>query len=173
MTARIAIVGAGEVGAATAFALLRGSLYSELLLPEPAIPALANGEVASDPASLALHEHARKAASAAAGTLPFLALGLGPSSAALEDEPVQASGANPAAVPNRAKDSGDSLPAPYKTTSLPLSDRLAARDRAYTLLSTGGAGPVRPRPAVQAHGGERLRPPDALAGPRTLQRGGP
>ncbi|KAH0830869.1 hypothetical protein AYO21_11682 [Fonsecaea monophora] len=32
MTARIAIVGAGEVGAATAFALLRGSLYSELLL---------------------------------------------------------------------------------------------------------------------------------------------
>ncbi|XWW94898.1 hypothetical protein V2A60_002847 [Cordyceps javanica] len=110
-------------------------LYSELLLPEPAIPALANGEVASDPASLALHEHARKAASAAAGTLPFLALGLGPSSAALEDEPVQASGANPAAVPNRAKDSGDSLPAPYKTTSLPLSDRLAARDRAYTLLS--------------------------------------
>ncbi|OQU96551.1 lactate/malate dehydrogenase, NAD binding domain-containing protein isoform 1 [Cladophialophora immunda] len=32
MTARIAIVGAGEVGAATAYALLRGSLYSELLL---------------------------------------------------------------------------------------------------------------------------------------------
>ena len=32
MTSRIAIVGAGEVGAAAAYALLRGSLYGELLL---------------------------------------------------------------------------------------------------------------------------------------------
>lgn len=32
MTTRIAIIGAGEVGAAAAYALLRGSLYSELLL---------------------------------------------------------------------------------------------------------------------------------------------
>ena len=32
MTARIAIIGAGEVGAAAAYALLRGSCYSELLL---------------------------------------------------------------------------------------------------------------------------------------------
>jgi hypothetical protein len=29
----------------------------------------------------------------------------------------------------------DGLPAPYKATCLPLADRLAARDRAYTLLS--------------------------------------
>jgi L-lactate dehydrogenase len=32
MTSRIAIVGVGEVGAAAAYALLRGSLYGELLL---------------------------------------------------------------------------------------------------------------------------------------------
>jgi L-lactate dehydrogenase len=32
MTSRIAIVGAGEVGASAAYALLRGSLYVELLL---------------------------------------------------------------------------------------------------------------------------------------------
>jgi len=32
MTSRIAIVGTGEVGAAAAYALLRGSLYGELLL---------------------------------------------------------------------------------------------------------------------------------------------
>lgn len=33
-------------------------------------------------------------------------------------------------------DEDDQLPAPYKATSLPLVDRLAARDRAYALLST-------------------------------------
>jgi L-lactate dehydrogenase len=32
MTSRIAIVGAGQIGAAAAYALLRGSLYGELLL---------------------------------------------------------------------------------------------------------------------------------------------
>ncbi|EJP70035.1 filamentation protein [Beauveria bassiana ARSEF 2860] len=108
-------------------------IYSEKLLPEPAIPALANSEVASDPASIALYEH-RKAASAATASLPSIALGLGPSNAA-DNEPIPTPGANPTSVLKRAKDSGDDLPAPYKTTSLPLSDRLAARDRAYTLLS--------------------------------------
>ncbi|KAJ6781847.1 hypothetical protein PWT90_08149 [Aphanocladium album] len=110
-------------------------IYSETLLPEAAIPALQNNEIASDPASVAVYEHNLKAAStAAAHALPSVALGLGPS-VALENEPVLAPGAKPTAVFNRAKDSSDNLPAPYKTTSLPLSDRLAARDRAYTLLS--------------------------------------
>ncbi|KAJ4165530.1 hypothetical protein LMH87_007160 [Akanthomyces muscarius] len=110
-------------------------IYSETLLPEPAIPALANSEIASDPASVALYEHSRKTAAAGASTLPFLALGLGPSAAIDDDEPALAPGVQSTAVFNRAQDSSDNLPAPYKTTSLPLSDRLAARDRAYTLLS--------------------------------------
>lgn len=109
-------------------------IYSETLPPEPAIPALANSETGSDPASVALYEHSRKAASAGASTLPFLALGLGPS-AAVDDEPVLPPGTQPTAVFKSAQDSSDNLPAPYKTTSLALSDRLAARDRAYTLLS--------------------------------------
>ncbi|OAA56453.1 Tetratricopeptide-like helical [Cordyceps fumosorosea ARSEF 2679] len=104
-------------------------IYSETLLPQPAIPALVNGEVASDPASVALHEHARKAALAAAGILPSVALGLGPS-VVVDDEPTAALYRTGASSP-----SDDGLPAPYKTTSLPLSDRLAARDRAYTLLT--------------------------------------
>lgn len=111
-------------------------IYSEQLLPAPTIPALENDEIASDPASVALYEHERKVALAAASTLPSLALGLGPSPAAAEDETILAPGAKPTAVLNRRFRSGsDSLPAAYKTTSLPLSDRLAARDRAYTLLS--------------------------------------
>ncbi|OAR04414.1 hypothetical protein LLEC1_07012 [Akanthomyces lecanii] len=107
-------------------------IYSETLLPEPAIPALAKSEIASDPASVALYEHSRKTAAAGASTLPFLALGLGPSAAIDDDEPA---GVQSNAVFSHAQDSSDDLPAPYKTTSLPLSDRLAARDRAYTLLS--------------------------------------
>lgn len=78
----------------------------------------------------------RKEATAAADALPFLALGLGPCSHAnAEDDLILAPGAKPTAVFSRPNDNSNSLPAPYKTTSLPLSDRLAARDRAYTLLS--------------------------------------
>lgn len=34
-----------------------------------------------------------------------------------------------------ARNEPDQLPAPYKATHLPLADRLAARERAFTLLS--------------------------------------
>lgn len=56
--------------------------------------------------------------------LPSLPLGLGP-----EVDTPELLKNQPVAVKN------DDLPAPYKATSLPISDRLAARDRAYTLLT--------------------------------------
>lgn len=59
-------------------------------------------------------------------TLPASPLGLGPSNdaAILPNEEIPAS-----------RNSPDQLPAPYKATHLPLVDRLAARERAFTLLS--------------------------------------
>ena len=62
---------------------------------------------------------------AAPKTLPFRPLGLGPSPIAQ---------LTPKTTDNESSESGD-LPAPYKARCLPLTDRLAARDRAYALLS--------------------------------------
>lgn len=90
-------------------------VYCEKLRPSPVIPPLENGEpaVTKFTQALAIRPDVPK-------TLPSSPLGLGPSliPAPLEDP----------------RDP-DHLPEPYKATCLPLVDRLAARDRAYALLS--------------------------------------
>ncbi|KAG9257220.1 uncharacterized protein F5Z01DRAFT_648147 [Emericellopsis atlantica] len=90
-------------------------LYAEVLRPTPPTPAPAAG-------STAMCSH--KAAEDTPKTLPTHPLGL-------RSTPV------PHTQPQRTSQTSisDDLPAPYKATCLPLSDRLAARDRAYTLLS--------------------------------------
>lgn len=60
-------------------------------------------------------------------TLPSAPLGLGPS-------PESSSGSGSDAATSSSH-RNDELPEPYKATCLPLVDRLAARDRAYALLS--------------------------------------
>ncbi|KAF5022806.1 hypothetical protein F66182_5148 [Fusarium sp. NRRL 66182] len=86
-------------------------IYSEDLLPPPTIHSL-------------LHINPGNTTSRhAVSPLPSTPLGLGPSTIT-----------QPA--PSTPTLDDDELPAAYKATRLPLVDRLAARDRAYTLLST-------------------------------------
>ncbi|OAQ70087.1 filamentation protein [Pochonia chlamydosporia 170] len=99
-------------------------IFSEKVLPPPTMPALDgldhNEKEGFQPPNQTYHKRF-------AGTLPSSPLGLGPSIAApissltLED--------------TVAKSKHDQLPVPYKATYLPLVDRLAARERAFTLLS--------------------------------------
>lgn len=96
-------------------------IYSEKLLPTPAVPPLENAEspspdVPSQAPFKSINYEAPK-------TLPSSPLGLGSQTASDVDSQ----------IPSRVGD--DHLPAPYKATHLPLVDRLAARDRAFTLLS--------------------------------------
>ncbi|KAI1492149.1 filamentation protein [Biscogniauxia mediterranea] len=110
-------------------------IYSEVLLPPPPIPGvgLPDGEATN----LVRTSTSFKAQSKSRDTLPVLLstpLGLGgnvsteSTVAASNTEPYPAlKPAGPPAI--------DALPAPHKAVSLPLIDRLAARDRAYGLLS--------------------------------------
>jgi hypothetical protein len=92
-------------------------MYTETLLPPPAIPSL----------ELPDRRDGRSAAKKTPRirTLPYIPLGLGPT--------------NPPETPAKAARPGTKtehqLVPPHKATSLPLVDRLAARDRAYGLLS--------------------------------------
>jgi Tfp pilus assembly protein FimV len=63
----------------------------------------------------------------ASSDIPSAPLGLGPTNA-------NASTATPQPIDNQTT-TRSQLPSPYKATSLPLADRLAARDRAYALLT--------------------------------------
>lgn len=108
-------------------------IYSEKLLPTPAIPPLDGHEFYDDtrlPRS--------STSPAPLKTLPYTPLGLVSDSCAAEavssgegdeKEETKAVGSD-----NDARDE-DELPAPYKASHLPLVDRLAARDRAFALLS--------------------------------------
>lgn len=98
-------------------------MYSEKLLPTPVVPPLDKAETLSDVSSPA---RPKRSNDEAPKTLPSYPLGLGPSTA----EPASAADGE---ASSRGAD--DQLPAPYKATRLPLVDRLAARDRAFTLLS--------------------------------------
>ncbi|KAI0127820.1 filamentation protein [Xylariales sp. AK1849] len=114
-------------------------LYSEVLLPNPPIPdiILPDGEPASVVSStpdLPTPTTTRPKAGRGPPALPSTPLGLGNdmSSAATPQLSSKSSFNNrkptqPATI--------EELPAPYKAVSLPLIDRLAARDRAYGLLS--------------------------------------
>ncbi|RFU73562.1 filamentation [Trichoderma arundinaceum] len=110
-------------------------IYSEKLLPTPAIPSLDGHEIFDDA------RHDRSATSTSAlKTLPYTPLGLvsdfctaeTPSSAegGEKEETKRAGSGSDSDTPDE-----DELPAPYKASHLPLVDRLAARDRAFTLLS--------------------------------------
>ncbi|KAL7792534.1 putative filamentation protein Rhf1 [Trichoderma ceciliae] len=108
-------------------------IYSEKLLPTPAIPSLDGHEIFNDA------RHPRSSSSPSAlKTLPYTPLGL-VSDLYTAEAPNSGEGgekedSKPAGSGRDSRDE-DELPAPYKASHLPLADRLAARDRAFTLLS--------------------------------------
>lgn len=97
-------------------------IYSEDLLPVPAIRPLDNSDSSSDSPTQTVARSTHEALQ----PLPSSPLGLGPSAST----PLSS-------VDNKTATrlADDQLPTPYKATCLPLVDRLAARDRAYALLS--------------------------------------
>ncbi|KAI9166618.1 hypothetical protein HJFPF1_02730 [Paramyrothecium foliicola] len=102
-------------------------IYSEELLPPPAIPPMNTYEPwvsATD------HENTRKPTADPAKSLPTVPLGLGATNLLTTS---RATTGSPAGI--IPSESDDQLTAPYKATRLSLIDRLAARDRAYALLS--------------------------------------
>ncbi|KAK1729688.1 filamentation protein [Colletotrichum acutatum] len=112
-------------------------IYSEKVLPPPAIPTLSVPENISSlsfpPPNLpkiAVPQHG----------LPSepLGLGSGASGAGTTGKTAAHQSATTASSVKSVErsDSDDKLPAPYKATSVPTIDRLAARDRAYGLLSS-------------------------------------
>ncbi|GAP91144.1 putative filamentation protein [Rosellinia necatrix] len=109
-------------------------VYSEVLLPVPAIPNI-NGELAIGEATNC-NVKAKKLGSGKPGSPgppPAAPLGLGSTM-----HPNLVSDTKRTRVPTQRAPgfpATDGLPAPYKANSLPLIDRLAARDRAYGLLS--------------------------------------
>ncbi|KAK5989931.1 hypothetical protein PT974_08194 [Cladobotryum mycophilum] len=108
-------------------------VYSEKLLPTPAIPPL-DGSESYDVASYIYSDTYLE--DPQLKTLPCTPLGLG--SELLISEPTHNADKDESKSQNSEGSSSsdeDQLPTPYKATRLPLMDRLAARDRAYTLLS--------------------------------------
>ncbi|KAI1766357.1 TPR-like protein [Hypoxylon sp. FL1150] len=112
-------------------------IYSEVLLPPPAIPSIALPESQSTnglpPKSKAQKAHTRAQKTGTLPALPSIPLGLGGSVADNIGSPL--SNKTPFLDYESNTSSVEELPAPYKAVSLPLVDRLAARDRAYGLLS--------------------------------------
>jgi hypothetical protein len=124
-------------------------IYTEKLLPPPVVPGLDLSalSVANESAftpndsttSLIVHNKEDKYA-----TLPSSPLGLGPTRPKPPAKPttpsvdIRVNGQSPhepASTPTSSTLLGPQLPLPHMATSLPLNDRLAARDRAYGLLS--------------------------------------
>lgn len=105
-------------------------IYAEVLSPVPAIPGIAepDGQPINIDETTANHDGLalRPKSVLALPALPLGPLGLGE---------VTGSPATPKQQPPTRSLSTEELPAPYKAKSLPLVDRLAARDRAYGLLS--------------------------------------
>ena len=99
-------------------------IYGQTLLPRPPIPSVGAAESNSDPSALD-------------------SLSKPPSPPSLPSEPLGLGSIKPKRSVSRGRDRDkgagtdvdEQLPVPYKATSLPLVDRLAARDRAYGLLS--------------------------------------
>lgn len=119
-------------------------IYTEKLLPPPAVPGL-------DLSGLSLTNDSIFAPTTDASTLttpsqegkfpalPSAPLGLGPTKPKTKAKPAEPNGHLPSLSSPAATTSssllGPPLPPPHRATSLPLNDRLAARDRAYGLLS--------------------------------------
>jgi hypothetical protein len=128
-------------------------IYTEKLLPPPAVPGLDLGGLsltddgifasATDGSTTAAQNKQDKFP-----PLPSTPLGLGPTKPNSNSKPkptrTEPNGhppSPPSSPPPTSQTSpsssflGPPLPPPHKATSLPLNDRLAARDRAYALLS--------------------------------------
>lgn len=106
-------------------------IYSEDLLPPPAIPSI-TGELALE------HSPNRpaKAKKSKPNTSGLSATPLGLGDGIRQDAVASTAERRRARTrPASTLPATDELPAPYKADSLPLIDRLAARDRAYGLLS--------------------------------------
>ncbi len=110
-------------------------IYGEKLLPPPAVPGLNldNGQVPRRVASASTISigGVDRTRPDPRSPLPSEPLGLGTSKSL---KPGTRDSALDETEPTAKV--GSELPPPYKATSLPLVDRLAARDRAYGLLST-------------------------------------
>ncbi|KAI1335509.1 hypothetical protein F5Y15DRAFT_397552 [Xylariaceae sp. FL0016] len=111
-------------------------VYSEILLPPPSIPSLElpGGESAALGYVSDVGRSQSRNQKLDISTLPSTPLGLG------GDDSASSAGAATAKDSFTAQKSPslsptEELPAPHKANSLPLVDRLAARDRAYGLLS--------------------------------------
>lgn len=91
-------------------------IYDEKLRPLPTVPTLGSTDGAAKP-----HSSSNKAT---IPSLPSGPLGLGP-----------LAGGSPTRTSSQESLEPHALPEPYKAECLPLVDRLAARDRASTLLS--------------------------------------
>ncbi|KAI2630988.1 TPR-like protein [Hypoxylon sp. NC1633] len=110
-------------------------VYSEVLLPLPAIPKITLPDGQSTnliPGSGGAQTLADSQRMKTLPVLPSTPLGLGTSSTGSLSSP-----ASTKIPPLDESDSSsaEQLPAPYKAVTLPLVDRLASRDRAYGLLS--------------------------------------
>ncbi|KAG7290448.1 hypothetical protein NEMBOFW57_000450 [Staphylotrichum longicolle] len=119
-------------------------IYTEKLLPPPAVPgldlsglSLTNDSIfapTTDASMLTTPSHEDKFPA-----LPSAPLGLGPTKQKPKAKPAEPNGHLPSLSSPAATTSssllGPPLPPPHRATSLPLNDRLAARDRAYGLLS--------------------------------------
>lgn len=109
-------------------------IYAEKVLPPPAIPALSVPENIS---SLSLPTPHLPKITAPQQGLPSEPLGLGSNASGSGPSGAHKSATTTSSIKSSDKaESDEKLPAPYKATSVPIIDRLAARDRAYGLLTS-------------------------------------
>ncbi|KAH6850297.1 hypothetical protein B0I37DRAFT_444349 [Chaetomium sp. MPI-CAGE-AT-0009] len=119
-------------------------IYTETLLPPPAVPGLGLNNLSLGGDSIftstpdttpSLPARTKETAPA----LPSAPLGLGPTRPKPKPQPaevlVNGRPLSPPAATSSSLLGAPLLPPPHKATSLPLNDRLSARDRAYGLLS--------------------------------------
>ena len=111
-------------------------IYSEAILPPPTVPGIVPSSDATNPKSTATTPNANgvhisshaKPENLVASSTP---LGLGGKSSVATSTTTSTQ----SPLKEKSTRTDEDLPAPYRATSLPLIDRLAARDRAYGLLS--------------------------------------
>ncbi|KAI0402683.1 hypothetical protein F4802DRAFT_617397 [Xylaria palmicola] len=109
-------------------------IYSEVLLPPPAIPSMAGGLASGENPNSAAKTKKPILGNIQGPCFPLAApLGLRNNT----QKGLMVSDSENTSLPTQQTEPSatDGLPAPYKADSLPLLDRLAARDRAYGLLS--------------------------------------
>ncbi|KAI0166417.1 hypothetical protein GGR57DRAFT_25379 [Xylariaceae sp. FL1272] len=109
-------------------------IYSEVLLPPPAVPRITWEPTLSEGANQDTKITEPATRNSTIPTLPITPLGLGTNKTHGSDDSRVRSAVFSVHQSSSASATNE-LPAPYKASSLPLIDRLAARDRAYGLLS--------------------------------------